>query len=104
MAAAVSTPSGAPPVPITAWATVPEPALLGSGQDRDRVGGAGSAEVRPFQGIDGDVDRGAGSPAAHLLADEQHGGLVALPLADDDGPVYVDGLHLLAHGLDRNLV
>src|SRR5262249_57806567 len=64
---------------------VQEPALLGGGEDGDGVGGAGSAEVRALEGVHGDVH---GIPRApHFLADEQHGGLVALPLADHDGAV-----------------
>ena len=41
---------------------------------------------------------------AHPLADVEHGGLVALALADDDGAGDVDRLHLLAHGLHCHLV
>ena len=81
---------------------VEQAALLGGGQHRDRVGRARGAEVRALEGIDRDVDRVAA--LADLLADVQHGRLVALAFADHDGAVDVDGLHLLAHGVHRHLV
>jgi hypothetical protein len=39
-----------------------------------------------------------------LLADEQHRRLVALALADHDGAVDRQLVHLLAHGIDGGLV
>src|SRR2546421_12591440 len=41
---------------------------------------------------------------ADLLADEEHRGLVALALADDDATAHRHGVHLLAHRLDRDVV
>ena len=43
------------------------------------------------------------SPRADLLADVEHRRLVALALADHDRAVDVDGLHLVAHRLDRDV-
>ena len=76
---------------------------LGRGQDRDRTRGTGRAEVRALEGVDGDV-HGGPAPGAHLLADVEHRRLVALALADDDGAVDVDGLHLVTHGFDGDVV
>src|SRR5581483_5311126 len=53
--------------------------------------------------IDRDVDLRT-LAAAHLLADVQHRGLVALALPDDDGPPEGHLVHRLPHGLDRGLV
>jgi len=41
---------------------------------------------------------------AHLLADEQHRRLVALPFSDDDRAVDRHLVHRLAHRLDGRLV
>jgi len=83
---------------------VEQAALFGGRHHGDGVGRAGGTEVRAFQGIHGDVHRGLPRTHAHLLADVEHGGLVALPLADDDGPVHVYGLHGMAHGLHGELI
>ena len=86
-------------------------ALLGRGQHRDRVGGAGRAQVRAFERIDGDVDLVALAAVAvvllrqaDLLADVKHRRFVALALADDDRAVDRHGVHLAAHRLDGHLV
>src|SRR5258708_6225841 len=114
-AAAASTPSGAPPVPMTAWTAVPDtatdiaaikspssmslmraPATLRYREDRDRVRAAFRDRVRPFERVDRDIDLGADA-LADLLADVEHRRLVALALADDDAPVERDLVHRLAH-------
>src|SRR5207247_5671534 len=83
---------------------VQEAALVGGGEDGDRVVGAGGAEVRPLERIDGDVDLHViGAAAPDLLADEEHGRLVALAFADDDRAAHGDRIHLLAHRLGRDL-
>ena len=41
---------------------------------------------------------------AHLLADVEHGRLVALALADDDGALDVEQVELRPHGVDGRLV
>src|SRR5204863_9547925 len=65
---------------------VEEAAFFGCRNDGDRVRGTGRTEVRPFEGIDGDVDfriNLAFRPSApEGLADVEHGRLVALSLAD----------------------
>jgi len=82
--------------------SVQEPALVPSGEHGDGVRRAGGAEVRALEGVDGDVDGVAA--ATDLLADVEHRGLVALAFADDDDPLDVEVFHLLAHGLDGDLV
>src|SRR6185503_5628309 len=66
------------------------------------------AEVGALQRVDGDVDLGIDLPlgptAAERLADVEHGSLVALPLADDDGAAHLEAVELLAHRLHRHLV
>ena len=42
--------------------------------------------------------------AADLLADIKHRRLVAFALADDDPAAHRDGIHHLAHRLDRDVV
>jgi hypothetical protein len=43
-------------------------------------------------------------PAPHLLADVQHGSLVALALADHDGAFNADGVQRGAHAFHRRVV
>src|SRR6185295_18680724 len=65
--------------------SVEQAAALGGGEHGDRVRSAGGAEVRPLQGIDGDVhaDGAILVPLrADLLADVEHRRLVALAFAD----------------------
>ena len=45
-----------------------------------------------------------GEHGADLLADVEHGRLVALAFADDDGAAHGNCLHGFAHGLGRDLV
>ena len=56
-----------------------------------------------FQRVERDVHRGAGA-VAHLFADEQHRGLVALALADHHDTGNVELVELVAHGVHRGLV
>ena len=86
-------------------------ALLGRRQHRDRVGGAGRAQVGALERIDGDVDLVPLAAAglvllrqADLLADVEHRRFVALAFADDDRAVDRHGVHLAAHRLDGHLV
>ena len=63
----------------------------------------------PSSGIDRDVDplgrnRVVRLVPPDLLADEEHGRLVALPLADDDPPGELDLVHRPAHRLDGRSV
>src|SRR3972149_3860242 len=103
-AAAVSTPSGAPPVPITACTPVPETATelpavrapsevslmrapVGGTSSLRAAGGGrrpGAAQGGPLQRVDRNVHRQSGVRVAHLLADVEHRRLVALSLTDDD--------------------
>ena len=66
------------------------------------------AEVRALEGVDGDIDFGQPllpvRAAPDTLADEEHRGLVPLPLADDDQTVDRHAIEPLAHRLHRNPV
>ena len=85
-------------------------ALFRGREHRQRVGGAGRAEVGALERIDGDVHLRAGVRVAGLgahadtLADVEHRRLVALALADDDGAVDRHRVHLVPHRFDRHLV
>ena len=87
---------------------VEEPALARRGEHRDGVVGSGRAQVGPLERVHGDVDLGVPEASvlvgADLLADVQHGCLVALALPDHDGAVDREGVHLRAHGLHGDLV
>ena len=93
---------------------VQQTAALGRREHGDRVGGAGRAEVRAFQRIDGDVDFGAARRPrgrailrvrhADLLADVQHRRFIALALADHDRAVDRHRVHDPPHRLDGDLV
>jgi hypothetical protein len=87
---------------------VEQAALFRGGQNGDGAGGAGGAEVGPLQRIDGDVDLRIDLPlgptAAQRLADVEHRGLVALPLADDHGAAHLEAVELRAHRLHRDLI
>ena len=71
---------------------VQQSATFGSGQHRDGAGRAGGAQVRAFQGIDGDVhfrNFGAvGKLGADFFADVEHGRLIAFALANHDGAAH----------------
>ena len=74
-------------------------------QHRDRTRRAGRAEVRALERIDRDVDLGVLlAAAADVLADVEHRRLVALALADDHFAAHRQGVHLLAHRLDGDMV
>ena len=84
-------------------------ALFARSQNRDRAGRAGGAQIGAFEGIDGNVHGGKIKSAdvlrgADSFADEEHGGFVALALADDDGAVHGHFVHHLAHGFDGCLI
>jgi hypothetical protein len=86
---------------------VQQSALVGCGQHSDGPGAAGRAQVRTLQRIDRDVHAqrvGVIFVRSHLLADEEHGRLVALALADDDGAFDRGGVQAAAHFLDRGAV
>ena len=90
---------------------VQEPAALRGREHRDGVVRAERAEVRAFQGVNGDVHFGEVfgvfvlvEAEADLLADEEHRGLVALALAYHDSAAHRHRVHLLAHRLDRDVV
>src|SRR5581483_5218777 len=82
---------------------VEQAAALRHRHHRDRVRASLRHEVGALERIDRDVDLRT-LAAAHLLADVQHRGLVALALPDDDGPPEGHLVHRLPHGLDRGLV
>ena len=72
------------------------------GHDGDRIGKRLGAQRGAFQRIERDVDL---QPArADLLADEQHGRLVALALADHHGAVDGKQIERPAHAFDGRLV
>jgi hypothetical protein len=87
---------------------VGEAAFLRGCQDGDGVRGAGGAEVRSFERIDGDVDLGVDFPfgpaSSEGLAHVKHRRLVALSLADDDRATHLEPVQLLAHRFDGHLV
>ena len=84
---------------------VEQAAFLGDRQHGKRVRPGLGGDRRPLEGIERDVDLGTDSAltaaAADLFADEQHRGLVALALADDDRAVEVEFVQRIAHRLDR---
>src|SRR5207247_2747694 len=87
---------------------VQQAALFRRRQHGDGVRRAGRAEVRPFERIDGDVDLwvdlALGPAAAERLADVEHRGLVALPLADHHRAAHLELVQLLAHRLYGDLI
>ena len=82
---------------------VENPAALGDRENGDRVGLALGDEVGALHRIDGDVDV---EPAAgaDLLPDEQHRGLVPLPLPDHDAAADRQPPQRVAHRRHRGLV
>ena len=85
---------------------VGQAALLGRGEDGDRVRLAVGDEVRALERVDGDVDLGdvVVVAPADLLADVEHRRLVPLALADDDRAGELDLVHRPAHRLGRRQV
>src|SRR5262249_41654506 len=72
---------------------------------RDGVAAPGGADCGAFQRIEGDVDLGRRAvAAAHLLADVEHGGFVALTFADGHGAADANRVEGLAHGVDGGLI
>ena len=61
-------------------------------------------QVRPLQRVDRDVDLHGRLRIADLLADVEHGRLVALALADDDGARDLRLFHRPPHRLHRGVV
>ncbi len=78
-------------------------AAIGHGDGGDRARHVLGAERGAFERIDRDIDLRA-ALVADLLADEQHGRLVELALADHHGAVDRQLVELAAHGVDRGLV
>ena len=76
---------------------------VGDGHDGDGVVHALGRQRRAVDGVDGDVDLGAGA-VADLLAVVEHRGVVLLALADDDDAVHADRGDHRAHRLDRGAV
>lgn len=72
-------------------------------EDTDRVGQAFRGQGGAVNGVDGDVDGGAG-PVADPLAVEQYRRLVLLAFADDDDPVHADRAEDRSHGVHGSLV
>ena len=82
---------------------VQEAALLAAASTTMAFGEPVAQRLVPSSGSTAMSTR-AGARDAHLLADVEHGRLVPLALADDDGAVHADGLHGLAHGLHRRVI
>ncbi len=84
---------------------IEEAAVLGHGDDGQRIGQALGGDGRALERIERDVDLGrAGLGQPDLLADIEHRRLVALALADHDGAVDGERVQRRAHGVDRGLV
>ena len=82
---------------------VQQAAFLRDRQHRERVRPGLCRDRRALQRVERDVDlRRAGAGLADLLANVEHGGLVALPLSDDDGAVEVERVEGLSHALHRS--
>src|SRR5579864_7792913 len=83
-------------------------AALGGGKHGNGSGRASGAEIRAFEGIDGDVDfrnlGAVGKFGAYFFTDVKHGRLIALAFSDDDGAAHGDAVHGSAHGLGGDLV
>ena len=76
---------------------------FGHGDGGDRAGHVLGAQSGAFERIDRDIHFRP-PPVAHPLADEKHGRLVELALADDDGAVDRQLVELAPHGVDGGLV
>ena len=88
---------------------VKQAALFARGENRDRAGRAGGAEVGAFERVDGDIHGGEIESSdvlrgADFFADEEHGRLVAFALADNDRAVHGHFIHYFAHGRDGGLI
>ena len=79
-----------------------EVAVFGQCHDGEGVRAALGRDVGAFERVDGDVHGGAAG--ADLLADIEHGRLVHLALADDDGAVDRDAVEGAAHAFDGGAV
>ena len=77
-------------------ARVVHPPAVGDREHRDRARHPLGAQRRAVDRVDRDVDLRAGA-VAHLLAVEEHRGVVLLALADDDGALHRDGGDQGAH-------
>ena len=82
---------------------VEKTAGIGHRDHRQRIGAALGGDRRPFERVEGDVDRRAVS-GADLLADVEHRRLVALAFADHDRAVDGERIERRAHRVDRGLV
>src|SRR3546814_1567449 len=81
---------------------IEEAALLGDGEDGERVGPGLGGYGGALQRIERDVDaRPAMIRLADLLADIEHRRLVPLTFADDDRAVEIELVQRLTHRLDR---
>ena len=69
---------------------------------RERVGLAERAQIRALEGIDRNIKFFPAKP--QLLADEEHGSLVALAFADDDPPAYIKVVEGVAHSCRGRLI
>ena len=82
---------------------VQEAAFFGDGKDRQRTRTAGRGDGRAFKRVERNVDlRSVSGP--HFLADEQHGRLVALALADHHRAVDIEAVQHCPHGIDGGLI
>ena len=80
---------------------VEQPALLGDGEHRERIGAGLGGDGRAFERVERDVDaRAAVGRGADLFADVEHRRLVALAFADDHGAVHRQFVERGAHCLD----
>ena len=82
---------------------VEETALRPHRDHGQRILAALGGDRRPFQRVEGDIELRT-LPGADLLADEQHGRLVPLALADHHRAVDVEAVQGPSHGLDRGLI
>ena len=82
---------------------VQQRAARGHGDHGQGIGHVLRGQRRAFQRVEGDIDLGART-IADFLADEQHRGLVALALADDDDALDIQKVQLVAHGVHGGLI
>ena len=87
---------------------IQQSAAFGSGQHGDGARRARGAQVRAFQGIDGDVHFGnfgsVGKFGADFFADVEHGRFIAFAFANHDGAAHGNRVHGFAHGFGGHLV
>ena len=72
------------------------------GGHRERIGHGFGGEGGAFERIDGDIDGCAA--LSDLFADEEHGGLIAFALADDDFSAHVHEVESGAHSGDGDFI